>query len=216
MDYDAVSGRLEGLTVDELPAVSYSYSASDGKLQTVTTAEGVSLSYTYDGALTLSETLSSAAVNGTVSQAYNNHLQIDTFTVGNDNFSRAIDYGYDDDGLLTQAGAVTLNRDALNGLLRGTVLNDGDNNFTTVRDYNPFGETASVSATYNEIALYGAVYSRDKLGRIESKTETVAGVSTVYEYGYDIAGRLESVKENGVETHRYGYDANGNPAIQSF
>jgi YD repeat-containing protein len=47
-------------------------------------------------------------------------------------------------------------------------------------------------------------------GRITEKTETVGGVTTVTGYGYDTAGRLEVVTEDGVETARYTYDANGN------
>jgi len=53
-------------------------------------------------------------------------------------------------------------------------------------------------------------YTRDAIGRIATKTETIGGVSTVYEYGYDVAGRLAAVKENGVTVSTYDYDANGN------
>ena len=53
-------------------------------------------------------------------------------------------------------------------------------------------------------------YTRDDLGRITSKTETVGGVTTTYGYGYDTAGRLTSVSENGVTTATYDYDSNGN------
>ena len=60
------------------------------------------------------------------------------------------------------------------------------------------------------LPCYSAVYTRDKLGRIETKTETVEGVETLYEYGYDPAGRLETVRENGILTEQYGYDDNGN------
>jgi len=54
------------------------------------------------------------------------------------------------------------------------------------------------------------VYVRDAIGRITKKTETVGGATAVYEYGYDLAGRLVSVKENGVTVSTYDYDANGN------
>lgn len=40
--------------------------------------------------------------------------------------------------------------------------------------------------------------------------ETVEGVQTVYDYGYDGAGRLVEVKQDGVITDHYRYDANGN------
>ena len=39
---------------------------------------------------------------------------------------------------------------------------------------------------------------------------SLAGVTTTYDYVYDLAGRLTSVSENGVQTSSYQYDANGN------
>ena len=59
-------------------------------------------------------------------------------------------------------------------------------------------------------AVYRVDYVRDKIGRITKKTETIQGAARVYEYGYDLAGRLVSVKENGVTVSTYDYDANGN------
>jgi YD repeat-containing protein len=56
--------------------------------------------------------------------------------------------------------------------------------------------------------LYDAAYTRDKLGRITVKVETIEGVTTTYRY--DLAGRLERVSEGGVEVARYQYDSNGN------
>jgi YD repeat-containing protein len=51
---------------------------------------------------------------------------------------------------------------------------------------------------------------RDKLGRIIRKTETVDGVTTVFDYAYDLAGRLEIVTTDGIQTAQYVYDSNGN------
>lgn len=61
-------------------------------------------------------------------------------------------------------------------------------------------------------ALYEVNYVRDALGRITRKVETVEGATTTYDYGYDLAGRLESVRENNVNitATSYSYDANGN------
>ena len=41
-------------------------------------------------------------------------------------------------------------------------------------------------------------FTRDKLGRITTKTETIQGVTDNYAYGYDTAGRLETVTKNGT------------------
>src|SRR6185503_19339580 len=53
-------------------------------------------------------------------------------------------------------------------------------------------------------------YTRDKLGRITQKTETVGGVADTYSYSYDLAGRLTGVDKNGASVESYGYDDNGN------
>jgi RHS repeat-associated protein len=37
-----------------------------------------------------------------------------------------------------------------------------------------------------------------------------AGTKDTYDYGYDPAGRLVEVRQNGITTATYGYDANGN------
>ncbi|MEW8692874.1 MAG: hypothetical protein AB2535_17685 [Candidatus Thiodiazotropha endolucinida] len=58
--------------------------------------------------------------------------------------------------------------------------------------------------------LFGVSYTRDKLGRITEKVETIEGETTTYVYGYDLVGRLETVNEDGVETTHYQYDSNGN------
>jgi len=54
----------------------------------------------------------------------------------------------------------------------------------------------------------------DRLGRITQKTETIGGVSTVYNYEYDDRGRLQSVREGGVVVREFEYDANGNQLLR--
>jgi len=53
-------------------------------------------------------------------------------------------------------------------------------------------------------------YGRDSLGRIETKTETVLGVTHTNVYGYDLGGRLATVTADGSSTVTYTYDDNGN------
>ena len=58
--------------------------------------------------------------------------------------------------------------------------------------------------------LYGLQLGYDKLGRVVSKSEVIAGVSTPRTYQYDAAGRLAVVSSGGTQLASYGYDANGN------
>jgi RHS repeat-associated protein len=51
---------------------------------------------------------------------------------------------------------------------------------------------------------------RDDGGRITQKSETIAGESHTYGYGYDGAGRLNSVTRDGANVASYAYDSNSN------
>jgi len=195
LSYDS-AGRLSTQTMPR-GVTTYGYNASTGHLDTITAPDLGTLSYTYDGALPMSETWS-GSVNGTVGVTYDANFRVSTQSVGAD----SVTYTYDNDGLLTGAGALTLSRNVQNGLLTGT----STGSVTTTNGYNEFGEISSFSSS----APFGTSYTRDKLGRITQKVETIEGVTTTYDYVYDTAGRLTGVSENGVATAVYQYDSNGN------
>ena len=80
-----------------------------------------------------------------------------------------------------------------------------------------FGELSTLTATESAgpSTLYTLdVADRDALGRIETKSETIAGATTTNAYTYGTAGRLETVtttpQGGSPTTVTYGYDANGN------
>ncbi|MCM2269212.1 MAG: DNRLRE domain-containing protein, partial [Thermoanaerobaculia bacterium] len=174
-----------------------------GRIQRVTTPEGVSLSYLYDGPLVTRTTWSGGGITGQVNRTYDDDLRLRTIAV---NGANAVTYSYDADSLLRQAGSLVLNRDPETGLLTGTTLG----NVTTSYSYNSFGELAAMTASFGATPLYAETYTRDALGRIVTRVETIQGVTTTYEYGYDAAGRLETVTKNGTLASQYAYDANGN------
>jgi RHS repeat-associated protein len=58
-------------------------------------------------------------------------------------------------------------------------------------------------------ATYSVNYTRDKLGRITQKNESILGAATVSSYMYDLAGRLVTATINGT-SKTYAYDSNGN------
>jgi YD repeat-containing protein len=113
---------------------------------------------------------------------------------------------YDDDGLLTQAGALELTHDATNGLLTANSVANLDSTFA----YSPRGELASQAVTAGTTALYAATHARDALGRIASTSETIAGTTTANEYTYDAVGQLVEVTTDGTSSASYSYDPDGN------
>ena len=76
--------------------------------------------------------------------------------------------------------------------------------------YDGFGDPATYTASQSGTAVYSTTYTRDALGRIASKTETIGGIAHTFAYTYDLAGRLVEVRQDGVVTASYTYDANGN------
>ena len=156
---------------------------------------------TYDGYMPTGNNYS-GMVAGSINWTFNNNFWILSESVN----GSAVNYGYDNDGRLTSAGALTLTRNAQNGFLTGTALGA----ITDAYTYSTFGEASVYTAKIGGAALLNVVYVRDAIGRITKKTETVGGIVAIYEYFYDAAGRLIAVKEGGVTVSTYDYDANGN------
>ncbi len=196
-----IGGRLSTITTPDAIR-TYTYDPAKGYLTGINWSGGNTLSYTYDGMLTTSETWA-GDVTGSVSRTYDNNFRVTGISINSGN---TITYVYDNDGLMTGAGALTLTRSPQNGLLTGTTLGS----VSDTRTYNSFGEPVSYIATYNASEIFNQQFTRNKLGRITDKTETVGGVTDAYTYLYDTVGRLTSVKKNNVITAEYAYDSNGN------
>ena len=107
---------------------------------------------------------------------------------------------------MTGAGALAISRSAQNGLLTGTVLGNVTDSYT----YNSYGEVSQYIASYGGSPILSVQYDRDDLGRIVRKTETTGGATGIYEYGYDLAGRLNQVEKDSAVISEYTYDPNGN------
>jgi RHS repeat-associated protein len=197
--YDT-AGRVQSLTHPQ-DTVSYGYDSA-GRLETLTTTSGTALTYNYDGSL-LTDTSWSGPMTGTIHYTFDNDFRLTSQTV---NAEPTHTFAYDADGLLTQAGALTLTRDTQNGFLTGTTLGVVSDTLS----YNSFGEIMDYTASISATLMLSTQFTRDKLGRITGKSETVAGVTTTFDYDYDLAGRLIEVKQNGVTVSTYTYDANGN------
>ncbi len=179
----------------------YAYNATTGQIEQVTAPDGGKIAFTYDGSLVLSAQLT-GAVSGKVNQVYNNDFKVTQRCV---NIGDCIDFSYDNDLLLTQAGSLTIIRAAQKGgLITGTSVG----NISTSNTYNDFGEPLSISTNNSDV--YSVDYTRDNLGKITQKVETIQGVTTTFGYTYDLLGQLSSVTTNGVITSSYSFDDNGN------
>jgi RHS repeat-associated protein len=194
------AGRMGSMTT-AAGETAYAYDAA-GRLGSVTAPGGVGLAYTYDGDLATGAELT-GPVAGRVDRTYDADFRTAGVSV---NGGAAATYAYDADGLLTAVGAMTLARDAANGQVTGTALGV----VADERTYNEHGEPTGYRATAGGTPVLELAYTRDGVGRITGKTETIQGVTANYAYSYDVAGRLVRVEKNGTAVEQYTYDANGN------
>jgi RHS repeat-associated protein len=197
--YDS-AGRLQTTTIPQ-GTVTLAYNPSTGNLQSSTAPSGEALQYAFDGFLKTGETWS-GPVPGTLSLGFDNNFRMTSQTVN----GTALAFGYDPDGLLTGAGALTLTRDAQNGRLTGSTLGSVTDSY----GYDSNGLFASYTAAFSGTPLYSETVVRDLAGRITQKTETLQGTTHVWGYTFDAAGRLTDVTEDSNFFSHYGYDADDN------
>jgi RHS repeat-associated protein len=198
--YDA-AGRLETI-VDGRGTTRWTYDPATGLLAAVADPAGGQLSERHDGPL-VTRTTWTGAVAGTVDRTYNADFRLASLAV---NGGGAAAYQYDADGLVTRAGDLALQNDPKNGLLSGTTLGT----VATSASYNAFGEAIGVTAAAGSTPLYSVQYTRDKMGRITQKVETVEGTAATFDYTYDVRGRLTTVRKDGALLSTYTYDRTGN------
>ena len=201
LSYGATSGKLDTIVIPS-GSISYVYDSGTGQLSSITAPDNGILNFNYDGFLR-TQTQWSGDISGIVAQNYNNDFRVTDRSV---NGANNVNFQYDNDNLLTQAGSLMISRETQKGgLINGTSLD----NLTTSKAYNGFAELTSFSVAFNGTNLYSTSYSRDKLGRIIQKVESIEGESTTTNYEYDLAGRLISETKDNI-TLTYTYDSNGN------
>lgn len=196
-DYDA-GGRLATIQTPD-GAVVYGYEAGN-KISSIA-SPATAMTYSYDGGLLVSASWN-GSISGSIDYAYDDDFALIRETAG----GVPIDYGRDADGLLTSAGALTLTRHAQNGFLTGTSIEAVVDSWS----YDDLGDVRLYSATVGGADVFAEQYIRDDAGRITERVETLYGVTTRFGYGYDDAGRLETVTREGGVISVYGHDANGN------
>ena len=138
MEYDT-RGRLVTLTVSG-GEIGYVYDATTGNLNSIIAVDGGALTYGYDGFL-LTNVAWAGSIAGSVGYGYDNDFRLTTLKVNN---ADPVAYQYDQDSLLSQAGAMSLAHDPQNGMLTGMTLGGVADGYT----YNTFGEVTDYAAQY--------------------------------------------------------------------
>ncbi len=197
--YDA-AGRLTSRDL-VTRALTYTYDGAS-RISAVGTNEAVGLVFTYDGGLAATLTWS-GPVPGTVTRTRDTDFRLASLSV---NGANPITTQYDADGLPAQVGSLVLTRQAETGLPTGSALGQ----LSDTIGYDDFGIPTTYAATHNGSGIYSAGFTRDKSDRLTSRSETIGGTTRTFGYTYDADGKLTEVREDGVLTATYTYDANGN------
>ncbi|MCC6348308.1 MAG: hypothetical protein IT347_01785 [Candidatus Eisenbacteria bacterium] len=205
LDYDA-GGRLWHVTQPRGTS-TLAYSPSTGQLASLTSADSLTtVAFGYNGSLPTSETWS-GAVEGNVALDWNPDLQPRLQTVTAGGSTDTAGFAYDRDGLLRRAGALGVFPRSTNGLPDSTQAGV----VVSRQDYDGYGDLVNLRYRTGASVLLQQSVQRDALGRIEQLDDVAVDSSRTWEYGYDIAGRLEQVWRSGLLVQRIWYDANGNP-----
>jgi RHS repeat-associated protein len=159
-----------------------------------------SVTYSYDGKLVTSETLS-GTLNHLLNYTYNSDFNVTGFTYADG----TVNYVYDNDGLLTGAGSYTVTRNDLNGLPERVA--GGTLSISSI--FNGYGELDAQDFYVDSQNVVSWGLTRDNRGLINTKAETIDGITSNFIYTYDSMGRLETVTKDGVLVEEYGYDLNG-------
>jgi len=198
--YDS-GGRLSSL---QLPAgtIQYNYDGSTGHLTSEVIAGGEELDWTYTGTVKTSETWK-GQVAGFVSKSFDNNFWMTSLSL---NGGAKVAFGYDNDGLMTSAGAMAITRSGTDASVTGSTLGAVADAWT----YSGFGEPATHIVQTNGSTLYSAAWTFDNMARVSALKETVGQTTDNYTYSYDASGQLSSVTQNGTAIASYTYDGDSN------
>ncbi|MBN2008403.1 RHS repeat protein [candidate division KSB1 bacterium] len=176
--------------------------AKTGHIKRIISAKSDTLRFEYDGFLPIRIGLN-GTINGTIDMEYNDDFRIASEIV---NEKSKISYAYDDDGLLTRVGELSIKYSMNNN----QIMNTSMGKLTTRYEYNSFNEISECRATYLSSDLFQSACVYDKSGRLVELNETMLGEAQHYRYFYDESGQLTRTERNGTLVSSYKYDPNGN------
>jgi RHS repeat-associated protein len=213
IDFTYGAGRLLSAVDTSEGTFAYSYLAG-GRLAQVTSPQGVQSTLGYAAERLTSQDTLFDTYAAHVTYAYESRHVKSLSIAGATGQPASVTYTLDDDDLVVQAGALQIARDPSAGSVVAQTLGAVVEQYT----YDPsFGELSSIQAAASVAGstqpLFSEALTRDALGRITAKTETLPTGVTTYGYAYDPVGRLTDVTVNGVLARHYGYDGNHNRTL---
>ena len=199
-------GRVTSLDYDAA-TINTSYLDSSSRLASVTResktgGQNQTITYSYNGPLVTGVAVS-GSVNGAFNYTYDNNFNLSSVTL---NGTSIASYAYNKDGRMTQCGPFQIARSATDG----SAVSINDERLTSTMSHDTLGRLTNRTSLVNGHPVYQTDLTYDSSGRIATETETAGSDVTVYSYGYNAAGELESVSKNGVEVESYQYDNDGN------
>jgi RHS repeat-associated protein len=199
------AGRIDAVTVGAGPTLTYQYGQQAGSgfflVTNISSTTGDAFQLGYTGSL-----ITSLGWTGTVTGNVAVQLGSDLLPVAKSVNGSAVNYAYDNDRLLTQAGNMSITRDAARGGIKATALGA----VTDQREFDDRGLLTNYVASVNGTAIWSLSLSHDLVDRLTNKVETIGGQTQTFRYVYDLGGRLQQVWLNGAVSVTYTYDINGN------
>jgi RHS repeat-associated protein len=213
-------GRPVGITYDGQDRVSalsvergdytFTWNPNDGAVDTATSPDGNTLAFAYIGSLPESTSWSGDEVNGRLIRYYDGDQRLQSEVIECVSSSgpscNTVEYQYDHDGLIFSAGELLVQHDPASGVLTGSTFGP----LSETYGYNATGEVTDYAVFFAGLPFFTQELTRDTAGRITTNMETIEGMAATFEYGYDTARRLSSVKKNGFDIAVSTYDDNGN------
>lgn len=213
MDYDVVTGNLNSITTpDGIRIFSHFYSS--GLYLNSTSEDGIGRSFYKTGSIISLDSVQYESINSSVNNTFSGNAPRSSETLSVQLYYEDIPFTYNLDDQLTSAGAEVITRNLTNGLMEQVELENIQENYGYSTSY---GELSSFNANYTSSNLFSYSVVRDVLGRIKERNVSYGlGPSDFFEYFYDSAGRLESVKKNTLTISSYVYDQNSNRIGQTL
>lgn len=210
-NHNLTTGMLDSISTSAGTLYSYTYETNQGLMASASSSDDFTNTYVYNGKLLTSDTLTETSTStqlGKVSYVLDNNFWPVSMTLQGATTSTPVTLTYtrDDDGLVTGVAGATYVYQTTSSSLEE--INFGSS--AEALSYNTFGELAGKSVSYSSTPIYNVTYTRDDLGRVLSKTETFNATTDVYEYTYDLTGRLATVTKNSLPYSSYTRDLNSN------